>query len=198
MQIITDDIELWQAIVAGDEHSFQQVYRAHFTMLYEYGMRFTGDEAMIRECIQQLFVKLWTNKATLTEMKRIKPYLLFSLRAIIYNKFRDEKRRRINELEESYDFELEFSPEAAYIQRETNDRKLAALKAAMERLTPRQKEIIYLRYFQELDYKEIASIMDVTVKGAYKLTARSLEALRDLLDISLVAVICLLKAAASQ
>ncbi|MFB6457161.1 RNA polymerase sigma factor [Chitinophaga sp. Hz27] len=198
MQIMTDDNELWKAIVGGDDNSFQQVYHTHFTMLYEYGMRFSAEEELIKECIQQLFVKIWTNRSNLGEVNRIKPYLLFSLRTIIYNKFRDEKRRRISELAESYDFELEFSPEAAYIQREVNDHKLTALKVAMEQLTPRQKEIIYLRYFQELDYKEIASIMDVSVKGAYKLAARSLEALREILDISLVAVICLLKVAASK
>ncbi|MBV7529221.1 RNA polymerase sigma factor [Chitinophaga sp. sic0106] len=194
----TNDNELWQLLLAGDDHSFQQVYRSHFSMLYEYGMRFSEEEDFVKECIQQLFVKIWTNKNSLAATTKIKPYLLFSLRAIIYNKFRDEKRRRINNLEDDYDFELEFSPEAAYIEREVNEKKLAALQAAMEQLTPRQKEIIYLRYYQELDYKEIASIMDVSVKGAYKLSARSLEALREIMDISLITLICLLKVAASR
>ncbi|SHL22247.1 RNA polymerase sigma factor, sigma-70 family [Chitinophaga jiangningensis] len=194
----TNDIELWQLLLAGDDRSFQQVYRSHFSMLYEYGMRFSDEEDFVKECIQQLFVKIWTNKDSLAAVTKIKPYLLFSLRAIIYNKFRDEKRRRINGLEEDYDFELEFSPEASYIEREVTEKKLAALKAAMEQLTPRQKEIIYLRYFQELDYKEIAAVMDVSVKGAYKLSARSLEALREIMDISLITLICLLKIAASR
>ena len=44
--------------------------------------------------------------------------------------------------------------------------------------------MIYLRYFEELDYAEIAVIMEVTVKAVYKLTARGLETLRQIRNIS--------------
>ncbi|HEY9256610.1 sigma-70 family RNA polymerase sigma factor [Chitinophaga sp.] len=198
MNEFAEESQWWRAIVAGDEAAFQQVYRLHFNMLYEYGMRLAANEELVKESIQQFFVKVWTNRATLGTVKRIRPYLLVSLRGMIYNKLRDEKRRRVTSLEDDYDFELVFSPESEYIQKESANQQLQALKQAMEQLTARQKEIIFLRYFQELEYNDIAEIMNISVKGAYKLTARSLESLREILDLSIIAVICLLKIAGSR
>lgn len=198
MEEIAEEPQWWPAMVDGDEAAFQQIYRLHFTMLYEYGMRLSANEELVKESIQQLFVKIWTNRAGLDTVKRVRPYLLVSLRGVVYNKLRDEKRRRITTLEEDYDFQLVFSPESAYIQKESSDQQLLALKQAMDQLTPRQKEIIFLRYFQEMEYNDIAEIMNISVKGAYKLTARSLESLREILDLSMIALICLLKIAASR
>ncbi|RAJ79090.1 RNA polymerase sigma factor (sigma-70 family) [Chitinophaga dinghuensis] len=198
MYAITDDTLLWEAVVSGDERAFEEVYQSAFPTLYEYGMRFIRDEAFVEESIQQLFVKVWTNKATLTNVRRIRPYLLFSLRTLIYNKIRDAKRKRISELDADYDFELEFSPESLLIRKETDAERLRSLQAALDQLTPRQKEIIFLRYYQGLDYKDITEIMDISLKGAYKLTARSLDTLRGILGLSVVAVILLLKTHAAK
>jgi RNA polymerase sigma factor (sigma-70 family) len=54
----------------------------------------------------------------------------------------------------------------------------------MDQLTPRQREVIYLRFFEELSYEEIAGMLDISVKGAYKLSYRALDALKELLKIS--------------
>ncbi|WP_160712958.1 RNA polymerase sigma factor [Chitinophaga solisilvae] len=198
MEEWADDPELWREIVNGNETAFQHLYRFHFTMLYEYGMRLCADEELVRESIQQLFVKLWTNRTGLDTVKRVRPYLLVSLRGMIYNKIRDAKRRRVTTLEDDYDFELVFSPESVYIEKESRHEQLAALQLAMEQLTARQKEIIYLRYFQELSYDDIAAMMNISVKGAYKLTARALLTLREILHLSVITVILLLKTAAAK
>ncbi|SEW43319.1 RNA polymerase sigma factor [Chitinophaga arvensicola] len=198
MEEFAEEPQLWRAIVDGDEAAFQQIYRLHFPMLYEYGMRLSANEELVKESIQQFFIKIWTNRAGLGAVKRIRPYLLVSLRGVIYNRLRDEKRRRISALEDDYDFELAFSPESVYIQKESSEQQQQALQQAMAQLTGRQKEIIFLRYYQELEYNEIAEIMNISVKGAYKLTARSLESLREILGLSVIAVICLLKIAASR
>src|SRR5690606_16982670 len=49
----------------------------------------------------------------------------------------------------------------------------------LSKLTSRQKEAIYLRFMQELEYEEIAEIMDMTQHAARKLISRSLKRLRD-------------------
>ncbi|WP_286860436.1 RNA polymerase sigma factor, partial [Proteiniphilum sp. UBA5510] len=47
-------------------------------------------------------------------------------------------------------------------------------------LTPRQREIIYLRYMQELDYEEIAILMEINYNSARRLVHRSIEHLRSM------------------
>jgi len=63
---------------------------------------------------------------------------------------------------------------------------------ALNQLTPRQKEVIYLRYFEELDYEEIATIMDITIKATYKLRARGLDILRQIMNSSNSSLVVLL------
>ncbi|MNY66103.1 RNA polymerase sigma factor [compost metagenome] len=49
---------------------------------------------------------------------------------------------------------------------------------ALQKLTDRQREVIYLRYYEEFSYPEIAEIMGLTLKGTYKLMGRAIETLR--------------------
>ena len=63
---------------------------------------------------------------------------------------------------------------------------------ALNQLSPRQKEVLYLRYFEELEYNEIAGMMDISVKGVYKLNSRALETLRGILDMPNSGIISML------
>ena len=118
--------------------------------------------------------------------------MLVSLRFILINKVQYVNKTRSVNPEDDLFFELRFSTESQYFKKlEETDRRQRLLQA-MDQLSPRQKEMIYLRYFEELGYDEIASVMDITIKGAYKLSARSLESLRDMLSISTTALLILL------
>jgi RNA polymerase sigma factor (sigma-70 family) len=77
-----------------------------------------------------------------------------------------------------------FSVESEFIKKENQSVQTQKLIEALNQLTARQKEVIYLRYFEEMEYEEIAGIMNITVKATYKLTARGLDALRQILDVS--------------
>jgi DNA-directed RNA polymerase specialized sigma24 family protein len=48
----------------------------------------------------------------------------------------------------------------------------------MEQLTPKQKEIIYLKYNENLSYAAISEIMEIEIKAVYKLMARALDSLK--------------------
>ena len=87
-------------------------------------------------------------------------------------------------MNDDHPFEMVFSVESEFIKKETHSSQAQQLLQALNQLTPRQKEVIFLRYFEELEYEEIAAIMDITVKATYKLTARGLEALRQILGVS--------------
>jgi len=54
---------------------------------------------------------------------------------------------------------------------------------ALEQLTGKQKEVIFLRYFEELSYEEISAMTNISVKGLYKLNNRAMEALKDIMGM---------------
>lgn len=196
MKIANDDPGLWQSFKEGDRDSFETIYFHHFDHLYEYGMRLAADGELVKDCIHDLFVKLWNNKSNLADVTAVRSYLLVSLRTTIYNKLQQSSRIVATEIEDTCPFEMIFSVESEFIKKETRSVQAQQLVEALNRLTPRQKEVIYLRYFEELEYEDIARIMNITVKGTYKLTARGLETLRQILNISgssLIALLMLVK-----
>lgn len=188
----TTDTELWEALRNGNEAAFNVVYHRYFDRLYEYGMRLHYNNDLIQEVIQELFIKLWTNRATLSAGVNIRPYLLVSLRGAVYNKLRTGKVQVVAFDQETHDFRAHFSAESAYIKREQLHEKQQQLLRALNQLNARQKEVIYLRYFEELDYESIADIMGITVKGVYKLSARALQSLRDIMQVSAAMLLSLL------
>ena len=54
----------------------------------------------------------------------------------------------------------------------------ASIKRILDGLTPRQREIIYLRFLHQMDYKEIAVIMNLSEQAARNLTHRAMDKLR--------------------
>lgn len=192
MQTGSNDQALWQSFKEGDRSSFQAIYFSYFKNLSEYGMRIIGDKELVNDCIHDLFVKLWNNKSNLGTVTAIRSYLMVSLRSTIFNKIKQNSRTAVLAFNDEHPFEMVFSVESDFIAKETSSIQTQKLLDALNELTPRQKEVIYLRYFEEMDYEEIAAVMGITVKATYKLTARSMEALRQIMVITNTSLLLLL------
>ncbi|ANH82854.1 hypothetical protein A8C56_19355 [Niabella ginsenosidivorans] len=189
---IKDDYHLWQSLKEGKQEALASIYFNHFKSLYEYGLRITGDEELVKDTIQDLFIKIWTNRSNFENISKIRPYLLVSLRSALYNKIQQNGKRPVRALNTKDEFEMVFSAESKYIAGEARSLQTQKLLAALNQLTPKQKEIIYLRYFEELDYEEIVRVMNSSLKAVYKLKARGLDALKQLLHLSDILLIVLL------
>lgn len=190
------DYDLWQRLLKGDRLALNEIYTQNFSPLYHYGMRMLQDEEGVRDCLHNLFVKLWENHKTLKPTDHIRYYLLSALRNNIINYRVKESKFQKVDLETHEVFDLKFSVESDYIRKEEQHEKVKQLSDAMNKLTARQKEIIYLKYFEEMDYDEIAELMNLSKKGAYKLSARALEALREILNVDkamLMAILFMIK-----
>lgn len=190
------DALLWQAFQQGDRRAFAAIYRQYFRNLYEYGLRVAEDKSLVKDSIQDLFIKLWSNRLQLSSVRNVKSYLLVSLRSTIFNKTKQSSRAKIIGIKDQHSFELNFTVESAYLEKEAVSERSRNLLNALNKLTPKQKEIIYLKYFEELEYNEIAAILNISVKATYKLSARAIVALREIMNtpgFSLLMIISLAK-----
>ncbi|MDD2437581.1 MAG: sigma-70 family RNA polymerase sigma factor [Massilibacteroides sp.] len=171
------DNELWKCFLSGDKKALAYIYSKQYQSLLAYGMKLFPDYELVRDCIQDMFVKLYINRKNISLITHINSYLIKALRNRIY----DEVSVNIKKTEigvSSFDFItddffLTFFPE--------NDDDLAQrkkLKNAIEKLTARQREIIYLRFIRELDYNEIGDLLGINYQSAKNLVSRSLVKLR--------------------
>ncbi len=150
------------------------------------------DDDAVYDCMQNLFIKLWVKRERLPDIANLRNYLIFSLRNTITDFRLAENRYEKVEINGEHHFDLKFSVESEYIRKEDSSEKALQLSKAMNDLTPRQKEFIYLKYFEEMDYNEIAEIMDMSIKATYKLNARALEALKQILKIDKALILAIL------
>lgn len=175
------DSEIWRSFKNGSEEAFRSMYDAHYNALYGYGLRLCGDPELVKDALHDLFIKLWNNKSNLADVRNIKSYLFVSIRGIIFNLISRSKKILLREEDREHPFLIDFSPEVAHIVKETEKNLVIQMKKALDQLPERQKEILYLKFYQELPYEDIADIMRITIKGAYKLHARALLGLKKLI-----------------
>jgi RNA polymerase sigma factor (sigma-70 family) len=172
------DIVLWEAYQRGDHESFAQLFRRYYAPLVQYGSKFTINSEMLEDCIQELFTELWQNKSQ-TQVHSVKAYLFKSLK---YKLYRARQRKAPGSFNEQHSEALfELSHETLLVGQEHDAEKTARVIQALGQLSNRQKEIIYLKFYQDLSYDEVSDIMNINYQVARNLLYQSIKSLKKLL-----------------
>jgi len=179
------DLLLWNRLRQGNKKALETIYRSHIAGLKQYGLRFTQDASTVEDCIQELFVELWNSRSRLSETDSIKPYLLLSLKRKIFRVVKKNRKSTDVELEE-YHFDAVLDIESMLVVSEDASTQKEKLKKAFEQLSDRQKEIIYLKYYADLNYKDIAGQMDLNYQSARNLLHRAITKLSKNIELILI------------
>lgn len=189
----SEERELWISFQQGDENALAKLYTASFNHLYNYGAKFSSDSTLVEDCIQELFIKLIRNKQNLAVPDSVKSYLFKALRSYLFDKMRQLKKHPLQDISESMEFHLEPCQEVDIIKQEEYSALQLKMQNAIDQLTPRQREAIFLKYQEGFSYPEIAEMMTLTQKATYKLVGRGIGVLRDVLGCLFIVLInCLI------
>ena len=173
----------WQKIRSGNTAALSNLFGATFDSLYSYGYRITPQSEDVRDAIQEVFFQLWKYRENLCIPNSVRAYLFTSLRHELLNKKRAS--RRMDEIFKEYKIE-EFDALINYNNWEEildlDNQESRKLKNAIENLTPRQREAIYLKYFEGLSTKELSEILQMRAQSVYNLVLKAINNLRNYLD----------------
>lgn len=166
--------ELWNAFKRGDSRAYEKMFSTHYKQMYNYGLKIHRDEEEVKDCIQQLFFEMWRSRERLGPNSSIKSYLLASLRRMILRKI---KASRIHSYIEDVDasFHAESSAEYKNISSEEERARVELLTTLLNKLPDRQKEALYLRFYGDQSFDEIAEVMGITTRAVYKLVYKALD-----------------------
>lgn len=177
------DSKTWERFKEGDEDAFIQIYQEYFVSLYKYGSQFTRSRDIIKDVIQDLFIDLRRQRNRLV-IARIKPYLFVSFRRRLILKLKSQSKELALDAEtmNGYDFTVEVSNERKIIDQQQQEIDQARLKSAIEKLPDRQREAIYLYYFENLSYQEMKEMMALKdIKSARNLIYKAINSMRDII-----------------
>jgi len=177
--VIAGDTHIWNSFINGSEVSFRQLLENHSKSLYHYGSRYTADSELVKDCIQELFIGLWNSRDRLSAEVNPRAYLMASLRRGLHRKMQSrEKYLKYGSEFMSDHFDFQISIEQSLIDKESTlllSRRMAALVDGLPR---RQKEVVYLKFFQNLGRDEIANIMGNSPQTVSNLLQMALKKLR--------------------
>ena len=171
----TTDKLLWQSIRKSNKSAYSQVYKKYVGSLRMYGAKLSFDQGVIKDAIQDVFIKIWDCRTTLPEVENVKLYLLKSLRNRLINLWKKEKTRKNNA---SYDAVDQISIESMIIMQELKKEQLVKLHFHLQNLPIRQREVIHLKYFQNLKTAEIAEMLNINSQSVSNSIYRGLNTLK--------------------
>lgn len=118
----------------------------------------------------------------------IRRYLATSLRRKIVSVIKKESKSQSVDSFDTIPFDVELAIDEVIIAQELNDEQAALLKRAFDKLTAKQKEILYLRFYQGLDYEQIANVLDMKYQSLRNAVSRAIKHLRGDMAIILLAL----------
>jgi len=170
---------LLQRLRSDDEKALSYLFANFYNILFRSGIRWTQDHHLTEECIQEVFHDLWKYRKSISEINSFEAYLKSSLKNRILKK--SKQRLAFNEDNlEKFNFSVA-SYEQILIEQESSEYQKIQLKNALDELSPRQKEIIVLKYFDELSYKEISDKTGMQVDSIYKTLHEGIKRLKNIL-----------------
>lgn len=162
----------------GDQNAFMSLYDMYAEMLLNYGLCITSDKELVKDCVQDVFIKLISKSQDL-QVTKVTSYLLISLR----NRLLDEFRRK-NYMTETAVEDIRISSatvedvENSYILDESSLNNVRKVQILMDELTPRQRQVFTLYYIEQRKYEDICGIMQMNYHSVRNLVHRGMLKLR--------------------
>lgn len=165
-----DEMELLEKISQGDQKAFRILFQRYYKLLGSHLERLTKSNELAEEVVQDVFVKIWQNRETLSSVNDFKAYLYVLSKNHAFNCL----KKIASEQSKVIDF-------TAYLEVQSNSDEeewYAFMDEAIDRLPPQQKQVYLLSRHERLQYIEIAKHMNIskeTVKKYLQIATESIS-----------------------
>jgi RNA polymerase sigma factor (sigma-70 family) len=184
-----DDVQLWLAYKSGNEKALIFIYQHHYQPLYRYGFKISGDKDLTKDCIHDIFTDLWLNRQKMKEVHHIRAYLIKYMRWHLGKKIIEDRRFIDFDKRPGSKDEMEFSYESLLVNEQINREKREKLNLTLQKLSKRQQEVIYLRFYNDLSYEQIAEVMSLNYQSVRNLLHEAVKVLRHCLTFDFTIIL---------
>jgi RNA polymerase sigma factor (sigma-70 family) len=180
---ITESSELtanWnQFILQGDLNALSRIYFFYYDLLFDYGMKHSSDMQLVEDAIQEVFLNLIKSRKKISEVRNLSGYLISSFRRQLFAVVNRQRKSILSGHISEEQFYYFKSPEQDIPEQEINEQLHLIIEQCVGTLTPRQQEILFLRFKKEITYPEIAEMLNISVDSCYKSVYRTIKMIRE-------------------
>ena len=176
-------VDLINRLAQNDVDAFKEVYQQNYNRLLRYGMLLNKDKQAVADTIQDLFVWIWQNPENVRNIRDLRVYLFKALKRNLIRSL-SKRSNLVNDYQHMDSSDMVANIEDQIIKEEADSYGRKWLARQLDALPPKQKEVIYLRYYEGLSYNEIAKVLEKSNQVVRNYTSRALIHLRKSVDTS--------------
>jgi RNA polymerase sigma factor (sigma-70 family) len=175
-----NEAQLWDSFRAGEEKALDTIYNMYAETLFSYGIHIYNNLQLVEDCVHDLFIKIYQRKENLGPTTSIKFYLMRCIRTQIFDTLAKSKKIHTDDITENkkYDFLFEAKEEVDMVNKQNNDLLTITMLAEINNLPKKQREIIYLIFYKDMTYDEVAVLLDITIRTVYNQVYNAIQRLK--------------------
>ena len=171
--------KIWAELKNDNSEALNKLFYKFYDDLYFYGTKLCNDNDKITDSIQEVFIYLWESRKSLTNVSHVKAYIFKVFRNKIFKAKAKPRFLALFQNKEQIDCkDFEISQEDLLIEQESNCFRAELIMKILNELTPKQREILYLKYFYNMTNTEICEVFSIEKQSVSNLLNRTFRLLR--------------------
>lgn len=160
-----------------DSDSFELIYSKYLTPIYRYFVIRTSDKNLSQDLAHSVFIKAWENSQKISDLEKILPWLFTIAKNTLIDYWRKKKEIPVGDIEflENVGDKRDVEDDHDYGE------KLKKIRKSLLKLSDDQRELVTLKFFEELTNDEICSVTGKSPAAVRALQYRSLTSLKKIL-----------------
>lgn len=172
------DRELLDRIAVGSEDAFVELYRRYAPAAMGVAVRVLGEQGLAEDVLQEVFASIWRSARSYDSARgRVRSWLL----AQIHHRAVDSVRREEAHRRRNNDSPLPADPTSDIVEEGWIQWRRAQVRAALEALSDKHREVLSLAYYAGLTQNEIAGRTGLPLGTVKTRTLHGMRRLRDLI-----------------
>ena len=159
--------------------SYEEVYQVYADELYRYAHMIVRNAQLAEDVIQDVFTDLWSSN-NLEKVRSVRLYLFSSVKRRALRRLKKERSFTFFD-QDNLEAHFEIIPSFLEELVDVEDKEIVGKKImdCIESLSKRQREIIYLKFYQNMSYTEISQLLELDQKYVYNLASKAFCTMRD-------------------
>lgn len=179
------DVELMLDVKAGDDQSFDQLLHKYRSPLVNFLGRMVHDRATAEDLAQEVFLRVYRARRQYTPSAKFTTWLFRIATNLALNSLRDTRHQRMevsidapaNDDEDALPRELP-AREMRVDEKMVDQDRIEFIRRAVQALPEKQRAAVLLHKYEEMDYSEIAKVLECSESALKSLLFRAYETLR--------------------
>ncbi|QWX85372.1 sigma-70 family RNA polymerase sigma factor [Cellulophaga sp. HaHaR_3_176] len=173
---------LWFLFLEGNANAFSSIFKMYYASLHSYGLKICGNTEVTEDSLQNFFIYLYENRNTIGKVNNIKAYLFVSFRRALFTHLKKERIFTELDSKNAIDTNFEFSHEELTIKHEFSIAQRNVVINILNTLSPREREVIYLKYYSSLNTSDISEAMDISYQSVSNTLQKAFSKLRKTIE----------------